>query len=171
MIQTRAGRFFSALGILSASFIASTPVYSQNNVLQEGEYRGVMDVIRFDVSMPLRDIPPIRMTDAPAGWGGLIADPNGYDGPLRLGPQSKDPVMQSNAPQGTIPAPTIAFDTLPNQLGFSPPDPVGDIGPNHYVTMSNVHFIIHDRMGNIEFGPATNKYEICFCERHRLPPQ
>jgi hypothetical protein len=64
--------------------------------------------------------------------------------------------MQSNGPPQNIPAPSIAFDTLPNQLGFTPPDPVGDIGPLHYVTMSNVHFAVHDRTGMLVFGPAAN---------------
>lgn len=124
--------------------------------LQSGTFIGTLQVIKHDISPPLRDIPPIPLTDAPQHWGGLIIDPPGTEGRPRYGPQSRDGKVQSDAPTGDIPAPIISFDALTNQLGFTPPDPVGDIGLNHYVTMSNVHFTVHDRTGTLLIGPLAN---------------
>ena len=156
MIHSPARRLTSALLLLLAFTASTQAVFAQDDQRIQGEYRGVLEVVRFDVSPALRDIPPIEMTEAPAGWGGLIADPNGYEGEPHYGPQSADTVMQSDAPSQRIPGPTVSFDTLPNQLGFTPPDPVGDIGPLHYVTMSNVHFAVHDRVGTQLLAPMAN---------------
>ncbi|GAB4495356.1 MAG: hypothetical protein OHK0052_02630 [Anaerolineales bacterium] len=38
--------------------------------------------------------------------------------------------------------------------GYSPPDTVGDVGPNHYVQMVNVVFTIFDKSGTILAGPT-----------------
>lgn len=37
--------------------------------------------------------------------------------------------------------------------GATPPDTVGDVGPNHYVQMVNVAFAIYDKTGNLLEGP------------------
>ncbi len=49
-----------------------------------------------------------------------------------------------------------SFNGPPNISSVSPPDPVGDVGPNHYVAMSNLSFQIFDKAGNSLFGPALN---------------
>jgi hypothetical protein len=43
-----------------------------------------------------------------------------------------------------------------NVFGFrvNPPDPVGDVGPNHYVEMVNVVFGVYDKQGNLLLGPV-----------------
>ena len=53
-------------------------------------------------------------------------------------------------------APIITFDGNSNLCGCSPPDPNGAVGPNHVVTMANLHFQIFDKSGNSLFGPAAN---------------
>jgi len=60
-----------------------------------------------------------------------------------------------------IPAPMANFEGLSNQDNFNlfgfrvnPPDPVGDIGPNHYVEMINLAFAVYDKQGNLLLGPA-----------------
>jgi len=58
-------------------------------------------------------------------------------------------------------ADTIAnFEGLSNQDNFNlfgfrvnPPDPVGDVGPNHYVQMINLAFAVYDKQGNLLLGP------------------
>ena len=40
--------------------------------------------------------------------------------------------------------------------GCAPPDPNGAVGPNHVVTMSNLHFQIFNKTGTSLFGPAAN---------------
>ena len=38
-----------------------------------------------------------------------------------------------------------------------PPDPTGDIGPNHYVQMVNLSYAIYDRNANVLLAPADLK--------------
>ena len=57
--------------------------------------------------------------------------------------------------------PTIAnFEGLSNQDNFNvfgfrvnPPDPVGDVGPNHYVEMINLVFAVYSKTGTKLLGP------------------
>ena len=60
-----------------------------------------------------------------------------------------------------IPAPTVNFEGISNTDNFNlfgfrvnPPDPVGDVGPNHYVEMVNLAFAVYDKQGNLLLGPA-----------------
>ena len=41
-------------------------------------------------------------------------------------------------------------------FGFrvNPPDPVGAVGPNHYVEMINLVFGVYDKTGNLLLGPV-----------------
>ncbi|MBI4775899.1 MAG: hypothetical protein HY788_17285 [Deltaproteobacteria bacterium] len=41
--------------------------------------------------------------------------------------------------------------------GYVPPDPVGEVGPNHYVQMVNTAFSIFDKGGNLLAGPTEIK--------------
>ena len=72
------------------------------------------------------------------------------------GPVVPDPVVQRVLGKIGIPAPIISFDGNSNLCGCSPPDPNGAVGPNHVVTMANLHFQIFDKSGNSLFGPAAN---------------
>jgi hypothetical protein len=38
----------------------------------------------------------------------------------------------------------------------NPPDPVGDVGPNHYVEKVNLVFAVYDKLGNRLLGPVDN---------------
>jgi hypothetical protein len=60
----------------------------------------------------------------------------------------------------TIGAPLANFEGLSNQDNFNifgfrvnPPDPVGDVGPNHYVEMINLAYAVYDKSGNLLLGP------------------
>jgi len=115
-------------------------------------YRGTWGVAKFDESPALRDIAPLPILEGLIGRS--MVDPDGAPGPF--GPQDMDPVVQSIAGDRATPAPLISFDGPVNVAGYSPPDPVGDVGPNHYVAMSNVHFEIYDKAGTSLYGPAAN---------------
>jgi hypothetical protein len=59
-----------------------------------------------------------------------------------------------------IAAPLANFEGISNQDNFNifgfrvnPPDPVGDVGPNHYVEMVNLAFAVYDKQGNLLLGP------------------
>ncbi len=45
---------------------------------------------------------------------------------------------------------------LTNIDGVYPPDPNGDVGPNHFVQMVNLHFQIFNKNGVSLYGPAAN---------------
>src|SRR4030095_2330973 len=66
----------------------------------------------------------------------------------------RDTVMQLEAPTINIPAPSLTFEGLGRTeniaAGFgnlSPPDTVGDVGPNHYVQQTNLLVRIWNKAG------------------------
>ena len=110
----------------------------------------------FDVSKPLREL--ARTARPPAPSGRLIEDRGPT--PEDRG-HSRDGALQSQTVPATIPSPLQTFEGLSNQDNFdvygfrvNPPDPVGDIGPNHYVEMVNLVFAAYDRQGSRLLGPT-----------------
>jgi hypothetical protein len=120
--------------------------------------------VAFDVSPAVRDLPrPARP---------LVFDPNkvvevraerGPEGPEahEVKGHTADGVLQPFSPAPTIPAPLLTFEGLSNQDNFNvfgfrvnPPDPNGEIGPNHYVEIINLVFGVYDRAGNLLLGPV-----------------
>ena len=56
-----------------------------------------------------------------------------------------------------VSAPVVSFDGIANTANptpVAPPDPVGDIGPNHYVEMVNLQFAVYSRAGTPLLGPV-----------------
>src|SRR4029450_12741760 len=119
--------------------------------------------VAFDVSPAFRSLPRIarprtfppdtilEVRPEPAVKGPAVhrAKGHGADGVLQL---------FSSAP--TIPAPLLTFEGLSNQDNFNifgfrvnPPDPNGEVGPNHYVEIINLIFGVYDRAGNLLAGP------------------
>jgi hypothetical protein len=116
------------------------------------QYRGLMQVVKFDISPPLRDMIPLE-------WKECTKPEIEEEGPIPLGPVGPvvpDPVVQRVLGKIRIPGPIISFDGNVNMCGCSPPDPNGAVGPNHVVTMSNLHFQIFNKSGTSLFGPAAN---------------
>ena len=111
----------------------------------------------FDVSSPLRVLAKTRAATAassamPQERAIIAATDSGYAG---------DGAVQSELPSPTIPAPIANFEGLSNQDNFdvfgfrvNPPDPVGDVGPNHYVEMINLVFGVYDKAGTKLLGPV-----------------
>ena len=74
---------------------------------------------------------------------------------------STDPVAQTNSAASTV-GPTLAnFEGLSNQDNFTvfggrvnPPDPVGDVGPSHYVEMVNLVYAVYSKTGTLLLGPV-----------------
>jgi hypothetical protein len=92
-------------------------------------------IVAHDVSPPLRDLVP---ASAPA------------DSP-RLATDSPPPLLP---PAFTMPL--VNFDALSNLAAVYPPDPSGDVGPQHYVLMTNLYLAIYDKSGSTLYGPAAN---------------
>src|SRR6476661_10455399 len=125
---------------------------SNSQPLIRAQYRGVMPVVKFDISPPLRSMKPLIAKEC-------TKSENEEEGPIPLGPVGpvvRDPVVQRVMGKIGIPVPIISFDGNSNLCGCSPPDPNGAVGPNHVVTMSNLHFQIFNKAGQSLFGPAAN---------------
>jgi hypothetical protein len=130
----------------------------------------VSTAVAFDVSRPAREIAPslVRVRDAnvreiPSDRGPAMKD-QGYSGDGALAFEALrlafDGVSDAAAP--TLQPPFLTFEGLSNQDNFNlfggrvnPPDPVGDIGPGHYVEMVNLAFAVYDRWdGTLLSGPT-----------------
>ncbi len=117
----------------------------------------------FDTSPPLRALP----SQAPSSGVGLAAAPvelrpdrgpvnedQGHtpDGALQRGAALADVALAA------IPGTLANFEGLRNTDNpgmVNPPDPVGDVGPNHYVEMVNVVFAVYNKQGTRLAGPTT----------------
>src|SRR5438067_9138057 len=76
------------------------------------------------------------------------------------GYKSGDKALQTFSPALAIAAPLLTFEGVSNEDNFNifgfrvnPPDPNGEIGPNHYVEMINLVFAVYDKSGNKLLGP------------------
>jgi hypothetical protein len=125
----------------------------------------------FDVSKPLREL---VKTQKPSGR--TLPGPTGKDTDSELAPVEEATSARlapgatagiatapqaTSAPRSTAIASTSAnFEGLSNQDNFNtfgfrvnPPDPVGDVGPNHYVEMINLLYGIYSKAGTLLLGP------------------
>ncbi len=127
------------------------------------------EAVAFDVSLPLHTLArqaPLRKL--PAGPStepveirperGPVVEDRGYSGDAALQGAGGQRLSQTAL---TIPAPMANFEGLRNQDNFNvfgfrvnPPDPVGAVGPNHYVEMINLVYGIYDKTGNLLLGPV-----------------
>ncbi len=120
-------------------------------------FRGVQPAVRFDVSPPLAAVAPAAGKDA-ALAAGLLAEPL----PAPVAPRASfvaDPLAQDWVGALAIPAPAVSFDgpsRSDSAVPTTPPDPSGDVGPDHYVVMSNLVFSVYSKAGVKLYGPAAN---------------
>jgi hypothetical protein len=116
----------------------------------------VINASAFDVSRPLRDLASERVTPSTQpraeNPGFPVTDVSGFTG---------DGAVQTAAFSATIADPLQNFEGLSNQDNFNifgfrvnPPDPVGDVGPNHYVEMINLVFAVYSKTGVRLLGPV-----------------
>ncbi len=121
--------------------------------------------VAFDVSPALRNLPRVaRPLPFPPGTILEVRpERRGSEGlrAHRVRPYRADSVRQLFNLTPTIPAPLLTFEGMSNQDNFdvfgfrvNPPDPVGDVGPNHYVEMINLVFAVYDKAGNLLLGPV-----------------
>jgi hypothetical protein len=120
--------------------------------------------VAFDVSPALRDVAVAQPAAPPSSQDvieirpdqGPFAQDNGFsgDGALQAAGGPLAPLA--------IPAPLKNFEGLSNQDNFNvygfrvnPPDPVGDVGPKHYVEMVNLVFGVYSKSrGTLLLGPV-----------------
>jgi hypothetical protein len=119
--------------------------------------------VAFDVSPALRSLPRIaRPRTFPPDTILEVRPEPAVKGPAvhRAKGHGADGVLQLFSPAPTIPAPLLTFEGLSNQDNFNifgfrvnPPDPNGEVGPNHYVEIINLVFGVYDKAGNLLLGP------------------
>jgi hypothetical protein len=118
----------------------------------------------FDRTAPLRDVVRADATGrASVGAAGpKVGDMRPDSGPTVTNrPFAGDPAVQRHKPKPVIPGTKANFEGLSNQDNFNvlgvrvnPPDPVGDVGPNHYVEMINLVFGVYSKTGSLLLGPT-----------------
>ena len=127
--------------------------------------------VAFDQSRPARDI--ARESVRKAVPGALAAagvepvDIRPDRGPIPADRgYSGDGALQSAGVKSQLTSSLVFTNTLANFEGLSnldnfnlfgfrvnPPDPVGDVGRNHYVEMINLAFAVYNKQGNLLMGP------------------
>jgi hypothetical protein len=164
-------RAFTHLRILAAVLLVLTAVglvflaVSPPAVAQPTAHRQPLTpkfstAVAFDVSPALRSlalakkhvVDPSKLLEI-RPEGGPRAQSKGY--------KSGDGALQLLSPTPTIPAPLLTFEGLSNEDNFNifgfrvnPPDPNGEVGPNHFVEMINLVFAVYDKAGNLLVGPV-----------------
>lgn len=111
--------------------------------------------IKNDVSPLLRSINPISPKTAPYVREipkFSIIERFSYS-PL-LKEATIDPLIQSWTGSPNMPFPERNFEGIGNIDATIPPDPNGDVGPNHFIQWVNVSFAVWDKNGNLLYGPA-----------------
>lgn len=113
----------------------------------------VLEPVNSGRTLPLRELPPLP----PAAYDHRKLERKML--PNRIGsteiPELGGVVQDTGVAPGAATV-GISFDGLGNTSGVLPPDTNGDIGPNHYVQVTNLSLAIYDRNGNILLGPLSN---------------
>ncbi len=109
----------------------------------------VSECIHHDTSPPLRDIPEAPLTQSRwrDGLSEFLTSTPKFEGQYQ-----PDPVLQENIGERGDAFVFQTWDGIAAQ-GFAPPDPSGDVGPNHYMLAVNVRFQIWNKTGTSLLGP------------------
>jgi hypothetical protein len=146
---------------------ASVIVFSAQAAPESGQF-GLEPVfseaVAFDEIAPLTELPEVTAPDSFSDEildirpdRGATAVDEGYSGDGAL--QANFTGVAQSIATGN-PTPLANFEGISNNDNFNlfgfrvnPPDPVGDVGPNHYVEMVNLAFAVYDKQGNLLLGP------------------
>ncbi len=136
--------FSFALFVLFAVYSIS---FAQGNFNSGPE---VAQSIHHDTSPPLRDIPeaPVTFSNWRDGIVPLLEKPLGDEAEYQ-----NDPSLQSTMGSRGDGFVFQTWDGVSAQ-GYAPPDPSGDVGPNHYMLATNVRFQIWNKTGTSVLGPS-----------------
>jgi hypothetical protein len=146
-----------------AAVIAATETQSSSAAASKAGPK-FSDAVAYDVSKAVRDLPntgkaPDHPTQ-PAGSDGYTTVTGGGSSAAKLSARLAG--SSAAAATAAIGAPSANFEGLSNQANFNalggrvnPPDPVGDVGPNHYVEMVNLVFAVYSKTGTLLDGPHT----------------
>ena len=166
---------FSLLGVFPVSAAtlqedAATPQLASAALAQaiKNAKPKFSEAVAFDVSPAAREIRPSANRAATSDGeveirpdrGPQVID-QGFSGDGALEGASALRAMSASLETLAIPAPLVNFEGISNTDNFNlfgfrvnPPDPDGDVGPNHYVEMVNLAFAVYDKLGNLLLGPV-----------------
>jgi hypothetical protein len=172
--RIRKNRAFAHVRILAAVLLVlaaaalvllavSPPAVAQPSARPQPLTPKFSTAVAFDVSPALRSLPRIaRPRTFPPDTILEVRPEPAVKGPAvhRAKGHGADGVLQLFSLAPTIPAPLLTFEGLSNQDNFNifgfrvnPPDPNGEVGPNHYVEIINLVFGVYDKAGNLLLGP------------------
>ncbi|NVN95941.1 MAG: T9SS type A sorting domain-containing protein [Bacteroidetes bacterium] len=123
----------------------------------------VKTAVKSDVSIPLRDMKPIKHPFWKKWFRELESEhevPNKFRNITNV-PIIDDAVQSNynNNLKSTTTSTTVNFNGLTNANNTggrtTPPDPAGDVGPNHYVQAVNSMLQIFNKTGTSLYGPVT----------------
>ncbi|MGC2196627.1 MAG: hypothetical protein WA628_18280, partial [Terriglobales bacterium] len=123
------------------------------------------NAVAFDQSPALRDLARRAAPTRALALSSKVVEVRPERGPVAVDRGfSGDAALQGRAsvrPPLQIPATSANFEGLSsldnsNIFGFrvNPPDPVGAVGPNHYVEMVNLTFGVYSKSGTLLLGPV-----------------
>ena len=119
--------------------------------------------VAFDISPTLRNLASQEHSVSPISGDGDIRPDRGpvVSDQGFSGDGATQGVATLKSAALAIPSPIANFEGLSNQDNFSifggrvnPPDPNGDVGPNHYVEMINLVFGVYSKTGTLLLGPV-----------------
>lgn len=105
-----------------------------------------------------REMPDLKRSTDTSGTLGTTAT----DAPEAISTAGNGATTTADSAAAAAPAAAAAaasfktsssFDGIP-ATGWVPPDPVGDIGPHHYIQAVNISFAVYDRSGALLAGPS-----------------
>jgi hypothetical protein len=162
LVAIEPSSFKAYLGTQQSFPLDSGP--SQESDLQQVRPE-VSDSVANDRSRPLREIatefaPLFPLADAPE----VVIPETVVEQPGQVPAESvSDPVVQLVPGLNAMPPVSLSFEALSSDdnaavLGGRPipPDPVGDVGPNHYMQTVNLIFAVYDKTGTRLLGPLPN---------------
>ena len=146
------------LVLVASAFVAVGAGQAGSNRTAANGHK-VIEASAFDVSKPLRELaknakPSGKVPTTRRGADPIVIERSGVES-LRA---TATPSSYSTLAVGS---PVANFEGLSNQDNFNvfgfrvnPPDPVGDVGPNHYVEMINLVFAVYSKTGTRLLGPV-----------------
>jgi hypothetical protein len=121
--------------------------------------------VAYDISAPLREMATSGRVNYPLAPELIEIRKEGFSRGVRDNGHTPDGALQGSAgltgPSLAIAAPSANFEGMSNVDNFNifgfrvnPPDPVGDVGPNHYVEMINLVYAVYSKTGSLLLGPV-----------------
>ena len=158
-LRQRSGQFVLSLFALLLLVVSTAAQNKPDRVAPK-----FSTAVAFDTSSPVRDLATAKkafsssvVLEVRPERGPVVRD-KGFSGDGAVQTSSQTLAARVNAL--AIPSPLLTFEGLSNQDNFNlfgfrvnPPDPNGDVGPNHYVEIVNLAFAVYSKNGTLLLGP------------------